>query len=214
MTHPNAQNDSTSIYFPLLSDQDISVQSDRGFVTIMIPREDRCGSCGRHLLTLFDFDLRNPAFSFFGMQGQQLRIAMCPTCTSLDDAVFTDVNGNGLSQWSSKDNGEEPVDPLDDLNDWEDLPELSSQQLQLDSLHRIPPYDSPISCMQTSISYIGNVPTWIQNPEYPYCPGCQQRMLFIGQIALGDLHDNARGIIIYTFLCSECGKAANVCQCD
>jgi hypothetical protein len=207
-TERNNDNPS-SIDFPLLPIRDASVKNEQDFVAIMVPREDRCGGCGRHLFTLFDFDLRHPAFSFLGMQGQQLRIAMCPTCTLLDEAVFTTVSGNGLSQWD-RDNGEEPVEPLDDLDDWEDFPQISYQQLQLGSPRRTS-YEDALSCRQKGRSYVGSFPTWIHSPEYPSCPGCQQKMLFIGQLALADLRDDAEGII-YAFLCPGCGKAANAYQ--
>ncbi|WP_201366927.1 hypothetical protein [Dictyobacter formicarum] len=205
----NNSNSSFPIYVPLLSGRDASVKNELDFVAVIVPREDRCGGCGRHLLTLFDFNLRHSAFSFLAMQGQQLRIAMCPTCTLLGDPVYSNVNGDGLSQWS-QDNGEEPVDPLNDLDDWEDLPHISCQQLQLGSPYSTLP-EGPLSCRQKGLSYVGNVPTWIHSSDYPYCPGCQQRMLFVGQLNLADLRPDVEGII-YAFLCSCCGKAANACQ--
>jgi hypothetical protein len=102
------------------------------------------------------------------------------------------------------------LEPLEDLDDWEDLPQLTSQQLQLGP-PRTTPYERLISCQQKGLSYIGNMPTWIHTPEYPYCPECQQKMVFIGQLALADLRDDTEGII-YAFLCSRCGKAANAFQ--
>jgi hypothetical protein len=34
-------------------------------------------------------------------------------------------------------------------------------------------------------------PTWIQNADYPACPGCTRTMSVAGQIAVGDLRNDA-----------------------
>lgn len=205
MLHTN----NPSVYIPLLPVRDASVKNGQDIIAVLVPQEDRCGSCGRHLLTLFDLDLRHPVLSFLTLQGQKLCIAMCPTCTLLGDPVYTDVDGNGLSRWS-RDNREEPVDPLEDLDDWEDLPHIAGQQLLLGLPCSVLP-DASLFGRSKCLSYIGNVPTWIQPPEYPSCPECGQKMLFVGQLALADVLTHIDGII-YAFLCSRCGKAANACQ--
>lgn len=60
-------------------------------------------------------------------------------------------------------------------------------------------------------SQLGGVPNWIQDAEYPRCPGCQRRMLCIGQVAMDDIIPDHEGMT-YAFLCAECGKAATTYQ--
>lgn len=173
-------------------------------IRVMIPREDRCGSCGRHLFTLFDYHLRDPRFAFLNLGGEQLRIAMCPTDTSLGERVFTEVDAFGKSEWSHE-NGE-PVEPLDDLDDWEDLPPLPYDQLVLGDARRTP-VETQAAYWQKGLSQIGGYPEWVQYPDYPRCPKCQQTMVFIGQLELADIAENVEGMI-YAFLCADCGIAA------
>jgi len=174
-------------------------------VEVLVPKEDRCGSCGRHLYTLFDIDLTDPTLAFLAIQGRRLRIALCPTCTPSGTHVFTDIDLDGFSQWSLS-NGEEPVEPLEDLNDWEDFPELPSQSLVLGPFRRTP-YEAYRSYHQEGLSQFGGFPTWVQQADYPSCPECQQTMLFVGQLSSIDLVSESEGIF-YAFLCTACNKAA------
>jgi hypothetical protein len=173
-------------------------------VRVMLSREDRCGSCGRHLFTLFEYNLHDPRLAFLNLRGEQLRVAMCPTDTSLGERVFTEVDTFGKSAWSNE-NGEQ-VEPLDDLNDWEDTPPLPSDQLVLGNARRTP-FETQAAYWQKRLSQIGGYPEWVQYPDYPQCPNCQQTMVFIGQLELADIAENVEGMI-YAFLCAECGVAA------
>jgi hypothetical protein len=183
-------------------------ESDHRPVRIMLPREERCGGCGRHLFTLFNLNLRDSSLAFLEADGERLRIAMCPTCTAFDERLFTDVDTHGKSAWSEE-NGER-VELLDDLDDWEDLPALPSEQLTLGSARRTP-YETFAAYGQQGLSQLGGYPEWVQQPDYPRCPTCQQHMQFIGQVQLADLRENAEGMI-YAFLCLPCGKAATTYQ--
>lgn len=138
---------------------------DTNPVRVIVPREDRCGSCGRHLFTLFDLDLADPRLAFLGLDGERLRIAMCPTCTPLGDHVFTDVDMHGSSQWSFT-NGEDPVEPLEDIEDWEDFPQLPFDSLQLGRTA----YETHGAYWQKGLSQLGGFPEWVQTADYPPLP--------------------------------------------
>ncbi|MBN1056078.1 MULTISPECIES: DUF1963 domain-containing protein [unclassified Clostridium] len=54
---------------------------------------------------------------------------------------------------------------------------------------------------------IGGIPTWIQDAEYPQCPKCGEKMMFVGQVSMEDLEAYGEGIY-YGFICNECKIAA------
>jgi hypothetical protein len=57
---------------------------------------------------------------------------------------------------------------------------------------------------------VGGEPTWIQNADYPSCPGCTRTMSAAGQIAVADLW-NFEGIC-YLLWCDPCAISAVVYQ--
>lgn len=197
-----------NLYFPqcyeLTSKAEGMGSRDLEPIRVILPREDRCGSCGRHLFTLFECNLRDARLAFLNLVGERLRIAMCPTDTSLGERVFTEVDTYGASKWSDV-NGES-VEPLDDLDDWEDLPPLPYDHCILSNPRRTP-FETHAAYWQKGLSQIGGHPEWVQYPDYPRCPHCQETMIFVGQLELADLLDNVEGMM-YAFLCSSCGIAA------
>jgi hypothetical protein len=53
-------------------------------------------------------------------------------------------------------------------------------------------------------SQIGGHPTWVQDAEYPQCPGCQQPTPFIDQLSNEDYEKYGEGIY-YLFAYGQCG---------
>lgn len=194
--------------YELISDFDEEKSRNLETIKAVLPREDRCGSCGRHLFNLFEIDLSDPRLQFLGIKGKKLDIAMCPTDTVLGEPLFTDVDVSGRSEWSDV-NGDR-VEPLEDLNDWEDLPRLPYDQLRLGPARRTP-YETHAAYQQKGLSQIGGHPEWAQNPGYPQCPDCGRTMKFVGQLELVDILENTEGML-YAFHCRECGKAATTYQ--
>lgn len=169
-----------------------------GPVTVIASHEEVCDWCGRQLLTLFDFDVTDPRFDFLPVRGDRLRIAMCSSCCIFSDAhAFFDVDMHGASHWSSY-NGEHNPHQAE-----ENIP-LSPGRLVLGRRRRTP-FETSASYWQQGISQIGGHPEWVHSPEYPCCPGCQQTMMFVGQLEPLDILADTEGII-YAFLCAECGK--------
>jgi hypothetical protein len=60
---------------------------------------------------------------------------------------------------------------------------------------------------ETGTSQIGGHPEWVQDAEYPVCPGCQRLMTYIGQVSLDDVEEFSEGTF-YGFACLPCGKGA------
>lgn len=165
-------------------------------VAVVTPHEELCGWCQRPLITLFDFDLRDPRLSFLNIQGQRIRIAMCMNCSLQNERVFTDIDITGGSHWSDS-NGTRPSTLR-----WYDeqhinATSLPQQHFALGILRRTP--------YASQGSQIGGCPEWVQDADYPRCPGCEQRMTFIGQL---EPHIDYIEGIIYAFLCLRCGKVA------
>ena len=54
-------------------------------------------------------------------------------------------------------------------------------------------------------------PTWVQSPEYPQCPQCEELMLFVGQVDTSSELPLWEGMI-YAFVDTDCGLAATCYQ--
>jgi len=117
--------------------------------------------------------------------------------------VFFDVGGVGASHWS-EDNGNLPHQLTrydDDL-----MPPWPQQRLVLGKPRKTPYVNEG--------SHLGGYPAWVQYPEYPHCLACQQTMHFVGQLEPAvdiGASDYIEGIV-YTFVCTTCGKTTTVYQ--
>jgi len=165
-------------------------------VAVMAPHEGVCPWCGRQLVTLFDFHLRDSRLDFLPVQGERLRIPICVNC-SFQSTVFFDVESDGVTHWCER-NGEPPHR----LRRYEDhqLPCWPQQQFVLGERRRTSFIDSG--------SHLGGYPDWVQYPDYPHCPTCQQTMLFVGQLDPStDIGaPSVASGVVYAFLCPPCRK--------
>lgn len=68
-----------------------------------------------------------------------------------------------------------------------------------------------------NLNRIGGEPTWIQDPDYPHCPGCQHRMHFLAQLDSLDFSSRqwlwGSGGIAYIMWCDPCRTSAAFWQC-
>jgi hypothetical protein len=189
-----------NLYFPvnydLVSTETAPAEAQMRPVEVIASHEGACGWCERPLLTLFEIDLQHSPMSFLNLSGKKLRIAMCMNCTLQGEYIFTDVDENGAARWSSL-NGDCPAHLR--FFDEEDISvdSLPQRQLVLGAARRTPYISHG--------SHLGGCPLWVQHPEYPHCPGCQQAMTFVGQYE--PYHVNYIEGIIYAFLCTKCGLA-------
>ena len=187
--------------YELISVERATAADIPGPVKVIALHEEECPWCSRQLISLFDFDLRDPRLAFLSVEGERIRIVMCVNC-SLQEHVYTDVDTNGTAGWSET-NGNRPHH----LQLYEERYVLSlpQQRLVLGQPRRTL-YETIGLYWQKGLSQIGGYPEWVQYPEYPRCPGCQQTMMFVGQLELADILPNTEGMI-YAFLCAACGKA-------
>lgn len=148
--------------------------------------------------------MRDPRLAFLGLRSAQLRVARCEFCSPYA-TIYTDVDLSGGVHWSAS-NGPRPRD-FD--SGWVEYP-LIGRQLVLGPRRRTPA--ETVGVYQGAHnSELGGHPNWIQDAEYPVCPGCQRRMMFLGQVETTDVIEGAEGIT-YAFLCAECLKTATTYQ--
>ncbi|MBI9049609.1 MAG: hypothetical protein JEZ00_09325 [Anaerolineaceae bacterium] len=67
------------------------------------------------------------------------------------------------------------------------------------------PYEI-VAWLPSSPNHIGGLPGWVQFPEYPTYPRCQERMKFLAQADVGN--------VTYAFICQDCNIAAIKCQAE
>jgi hypothetical protein len=65
--------------------------------------------------------------------------------------------------------------------------------------------------LEPAASQVGGHPTWIQDAEYPACPCCSEKMMFIAQLDGSQLGPYGEGIY-YMFICPEDKITATVYQ--
>ncbi|WII37881.1 hypothetical protein [Paenibacillus thiaminolyticus] len=65
--------------------------------------------------------------------------------------------------------------------------------------------------LEASSSQLGGHPTWVQDADYPPCPGCSATMKFVGQLDWEDVEEYGEGIY-YAFICPDCRIAATSYQ--
>ena len=187
-------------------------------VTVSTQTVSSCGWCGRKLVALLDIDLQDSrsASIVAGLGipegiGTRLRIAYCRWC-SYYETLYTDVDLWGNVSWSDSNEKTPRILEKIGFGNEDDVPSPASRRLVLGPERRTP-YEAVgrFHLDETGISQIGGSPEWIQDATYPICPGCQRRMVNIGQVYWQDVEQFAEGST-YAFLCMPCGKAATIYQ--
>ena len=163
-----------------------------------------CHWCQRPLITLFQIDLSNPRCRFLDPTGtgKLLRIATCSWCY---ETIFTEVTLTGGVWWSPMNGKKAAISHQ--ASDIEELVLDLTQTLVLGA-DRKTPFESlgKLRLSEKGISQLGGHPEWVNDAIYPVCPRCQQRMMFIGQVAGDDWFVLGEGIF-YAFFCSSCNIA-------
>jgi len=60
---------------------------------------------------------------------------------------------------------------------------------------------------------LGGQPNFLQQPDWPSCPSCQERMTFYGQLdSIGDTTTIADCGMIYVFICLDCNETKSIIQ--
>lgn len=162
-----------------------------------------CPWCGSALVDLFDIDLSAPEFVFLGISGPRLPVVTCEACTCFG-TIFGGVDDYGIGHWSN--HNTKPDWLPDDITSWQRGP-WSGVPVELISRRAIHAVDW---CMDFSMSQIGGLPSWVQDSEYPSCPGCQRTMTFLAQ--LDNAHFPGYEGMYYAFLCLDCRITATTYQ--
>lgn len=178
------------------------------------PSNATCAWCGRQLAMLLDIDLRDPRSSFLTdalrFSDAYLRILHCPWCSAFA-TIYTDIGLQGDVVWSAE-NGNKPA-ILEQVGPGADDMRLSPPGPLVLGARRRTPFEALGRFMldETGISQLGGHPEWVNDANYPVCPGCARRMEFIGQVAWERVEERADGVT-YAFACFPCGKSATTYQ--
>lgn len=165
-----------------------------------------CPWCGNQFVALLDFDLTNEVVLFMRLAGTRLRVTACHVC-SCYGTVLSKNDGVGGSVGHSS--NVRPEYLPEDSSDWPAFPE---QPLVLSGTTRhFMESASWTGLPSAAFSQIGGLPTWIQDAEFPDCPECERKMLFIGQVSNEDYDQWSEGIY-YCFVCPKCNVTATTYQ--
>ena len=164
--------------------------------------DEECGWCNRRLSVLLDLDASVPEIAALLPDWRRLRIATCVSCCGPYGVLYSDVTRDGDCSWHAR--------PLPEYFDREDEGDPFPLQGLVIGLPR-DPLCAADEFLPVTFSQLGGHPCWIQREEFPVCPGCEQSIPFLAQIALEDLEEYGQGIYSM-FLCEDCQITATVYQ--
>ncbi|QTD41521.1 DUF1963 domain-containing protein [Sporosarcina sp. Te-1] len=164
-----------------------------------------CPWCHRKLTKLVDIAVSHPALQYLDLQMENLQIITCDLCGGFS-TIYMELDNDGVPVWSGHNQEPDYLPDMDDVNSsTEPLPNLvlsrEPQSLYYAAVWTMPQLDSQI----------GGHPSWVQDPVYPVCPCCEQRMQFIGQVDYADFDKFGEGIF-YMFICLKDRITATVYQ--
>jgi len=169
------------------------------------PAGERCPWCSLELVRRLDIDLDDPRLADLGLAGQGRVVALtCIGCGCYAD-VFSEYRPDGTAAWS----------PHNDKPNY--LPEAEGYEFDPPTgrLGLGPRRTSPVAgiAWDAGGSTLGGLPDWIQDSDYPTCPGCQTTMYFLAMLTGNDLRGELAEGCDYVFFCIEgCGLTAVLYQ--
>jgi len=171
--------------------------------TNRIPAEGEgvCPWCGRALTILVD--LVPSDFDLAGLDLPGLQVVTCDACTAFG-TIFGIIDADGRGRLDP--GNVRPSYLPNDLETWPPLPART-----LVAAGRRSPHWAANWFLPTTFSQVGGLPTWIQDFDYPICPGCSRTMKFLAQIAHDEIEDHAEGFY-YAFVCADCRRTATSYQ--
>lgn len=160
-----------------------------------------CIWCDGPLVNLLHIGRDDAPYTLFGLSGSCIEVATCPLCTCFGP-VFAKLDADGHGHWANA-NIRPPCLPEGTWcrSQW------SQTSIKVRARGRFHAADA---FLPTSMSQIGGLPAWEQDPDYPNCSECGKTMLFIAQIDEG--HFPLREGMYYAFLCTACRVTATVYQ--
>lgn len=154
-----------------------------------------CRLCQRPLTVLCSLDLRAPELAPLGLAGTRLSLPVCEGCHAYGLPVFFETATDGTWAWSEK----STTDGGDAA--YRDGTLLPRRQLGLGPVRG--PMEAASWTTADHRSHVGGLPGWVQDPAYPACPGCNERMLFVAQVGVEDFAAPGEGVY-YAFFCERC----------
>ena len=180
-----------------------SQTSDRS-LRLMQEVDQRCPWCERQLVHMVELNLRDERFGFLGISGETLPILTCDACTCFGTGFMFSRFSDGTARLAAE--NKRPQWLPDDVASWARSP-WKNQPVHLHRRHAIRAVDW---CMPVTISQVGGLPSWVQDPSFPKCPDCSATMRFVAQLDNGQF-PNHEGVY-YAFLCGSCHVAATTYQ--
>lgn len=166
-----------------------------GVVDVVQDTESACRRCRTPITALCTLDLRAPELTPLGFGGTRLMLPVCEWCHAYGHAIFFELAPDGAFTCSET-----------SADDVEDAPDLAGALLPRMRLGLGPtrgPMHGASWLGADHHSYLGGLPGWVQDPAYPVCPGCSERMLFVAQVGASDFAEPGEGVS-YAFLCEGC----------
>jgi hypothetical protein len=173
----------------------------------MVSRES-CPWCGTELTPTFEFELADERTKEIGLDGEKIVLGMCTRCVQYG-TIFTEVDAKGAFRWSP--HNVKPSNLPAAFPDPDDIGAFWSAIRTRIGKQRRSPYER-VAWLPTGSECFGGFPDWVQWPEYPVCPSCKRRMVYLAQVDYSSTGD-ASGVA-YAFLCKECLMGAVSMQCD
>lgn len=158
-------------------------------VLARVTLDQNCPCCDAPLAALLDF-----VESSITLPDQApRRVVACLDCSCFEP-TFTRYREDGSWEWLSPTERRERTDSL---------PVIARKIAS--GLEECPPFSSANTFEIDDATALGGVPMWLQDAEYPRCPGCSETMTFLAQHDNGVLHEEG---LHYAFYCPSCRVAA------
>ena len=171
------------------------LSEERLVVPCRVPAGAHCPACGSALSWLFDFAALPPRFFAADRAGAPRKLLCCLNC-----ACFSPV----FSWYSPDGTARRHLDTVS--SETAPAPTPPSCWCQL-SLAPFPPFAAAQPFEFRDASTLGGFPMWLQDFEYPRCPGCTRVMNFLAQFDNLAMPTPEEGLY-YGFFCPPCQIAA------
>lgn len=186
------------------TDQQIEDFNEEQYAHFLETSHSTCPWCHRKLTKLMDVATSHPSLHYLNMH-KNLQVITCDLCGSFS-TIYMELDNDGVPVWSRYNQKPAYLPDIDDVNSSiEIIPRLALAHEPQS------PYYAALWTMSQLNSQIGGYPSWVQDPTYPLCPCCEQRMRFIGQIDYADFDEYAEGIF-YMFVCPKDNITATIYQ--
>jgi hypothetical protein len=162
---------------------------------------ERCPWLDRPLVRLLDLPTDHRSLGWLKLTGPRLTILTCSQASCFTH-VFCELDANGVGSWSPKN-----VRPDYLGGPAKDYEPLRTTRMKV-SRNMASPLEAHESVSEGGTSALGGFPSWVQDAEYPGCPGCGRLMCFVGQVAVDDLVPEGGDGMYFAFVCSDCRVAA------